>query len=340
MTRRLRSPDHPRLWDPPRNLPPQRHRFDVAPLPTRGPRCNPESLPNIPPVTDMTSIGRIFIVVNLVLAGLAVGWASTQLGVAQNWKEEARLRSVEADTQLATVNADLATANATLAQERTNKNDAQSALSTTQASLTEVREALASEREKNTLLTNDIDSIKATISTFQQSTEDLVAQKDAAEEALNEAKNAERDAMAARDVALGEMADLVDNVRTRDASIGALQADLVTANKEIASLGVQLDTAIELGGLDRGQIAMGQKKVDGGILGVNTSIAPGIVSINKGSADNVSVGYTFEIYDLASGTYKGKVRVVEVQGNMCVAEIVKTMPGTSMAQGDSASTSV
>ena len=53
-------------------------------------------------------------------------------------------------------------------------------------------------------------------------------------------------------------------------------------------------------------------------------------------ADGVKPGYTFEIYDGA--TYKGQVRVDYVHDNTCSAMILRTRPGQTIRQGDSAST--
>ena len=124
----------------------------------------------------------------------------------------------------------------------------------------------------------------------------------------------------------------------------AAEDTIANREREVTSLAdakgqleIDLQALIEYTGVSVAEIA-NMPLIDGAVLGINTSVAPGLVSINKGTADGVKRGFTFEVYQ--GGTYKGRVRVVEVQGNMCVAEVVKTVDGRSISQSDSASTRI
>ena len=66
--------------------------------------------------------------------------------------------------------------------------------------------------------------------------------------------------------------------------------------------------------------------------------SPGLVMLNVGADNNVQRGFTFEIY--RGSTYKGKVRVENVQGKYCSAVIIDSRPGTTIAQGDRAATNL
>ena len=61
-----------------------------------------------------------------------------------------------------------------------------------------------------------------------------------------------------------------------------------------------------------------------------------LVAINKGEADQVKPGYTFDVY--AGGAYKGHVRVQNVHGDFCTALVERQVDGQDIRIGDSATT--
>jgi len=78
--------------------------------------------------------------------------------------------------------------------------------------------------------------------------------------------------------------------------------------------------------------------IQGAVLQVVGDMEPGLVAINKGTADGVKRGYTFEIFN--GRTYKGMVRVESVRENMCTAVIIRNVAGTTINQGDGAATRI
>lgn len=107
-------------------------------------------------------------------------------------------------------------------------------------------------------------------------------------------------------------------------------------SKERDSLATQLQTAMDITGLTWDEIT-GPPLIDNAVVvQANYEVKPGLVAINKGENDGVKRGMRFHIYK--GTTYKGDVRVEEVQPTRCFALVQNVRPGQTIAQGDSAAT--
>ena len=116
----------------------------------------------------------------------------------------------------------------------------------------------------------------------------------------------------------------------------ALETDLTSSNKEVAKLDAQVQTLLARFNVTLAEITA-QPDIEGRVLQVDTSIEPGLVALNVGSAAGVKRGMTFEIFN--GRDYKGRVKVENVRDNMCSALILGT-PRMAIGQGDSAATNL
>ena len=78
------------------------------------------------------------------------------------------------------------------------------------------------------------------------------------------------------------------------------------------------------------------KPINGRVLQVNFDLKPGLVALNVGAEAGVTRGMTFQIY--SGSTWKGQVRVENVQPGMSSALILDMKQGETINQGDSAAT--
>jgi predicted nucleic acid-binding Zn-ribbon protein len=285
----------------------------------------------------MSPIGRIFIVLNLVLAVTFMAWASSALASSQDYKQQladekaAHAAAVDALTQ----ERDSERARAELAESDlvrvTNE------LNTTDATLKQVEGAKSAAETNLGELKASYESMSQTMGTYNDTNEALSRQKDDLNEKLGE-KTTENNDLNNQVAALTEENNNLERTVTeRENTIAdlerqatALQNSLSDANTLIATAEASLGTSFA--------DLMAMPHISGAILMVSDDMAPGLVSINRGSADNVKRGFTFDVY--SGGVYKGRVRVVNVQENQCFAVIEKTYEGRSIAQGDSAATHI
>jgi predicted nucleic acid-binding Zn-ribbon protein len=285
----------------------------------------------------MSPIAKIFTVLNLVLAALFLGWAANAVSAGTDFKKR---YEDEASAHKAT-QAALGTEKSTLvakAQELENaRNRLMAERDEANANLTRLREDLTKQESRNGELGASITQIQTTLEGINSRAEK--AQEDAkrALQAQSEAEKARMTAEAAQRDAESKFADLQQQLGAAETSIADLEKTRESMRKEATALQNQLDTLVSKTGVSLAEITA-MPLIQGRVISTVDTPAPGLVAINKGKTDNVKPGYTFEIYN--GGTYKGQVRVDYVHDTTCSAVIVRPVPGQTIRQGDSASTSL
>jgi hypothetical protein len=283
----------------------------------------------------MSSIGRIFIVLNLGLAALCLGWASNHLGTADNFKRELADLQVTMDETVAQKDVEIQKVRgerSAFESDLSNKRNELATLQTTlQLKTTELDKASADNADLQARVVSFENSLGA-LATTQDNLQELY---DAADKAKEEALSAKRDAEDAQAAALAAQRAAENSLRQANDTIKDLNTEKTTQAKEIDDLEVQIEVLEEVTGTPASLI-ISMPLIDGAIVGTNTEIQPGLVAINKGTEDGVRRGFTFDVY--RGGVYKGRVRVETVQANMCTAVILKTYEGRTIAEGDSAAT--
>jgi len=154
------------------------------------------------------------------------------------------------------------------------------------------------------------------------------AAQTAAETARRTAELAQQSAEEAQAAAEAQMRDTTNQV-------ASLEKEKTKLVNELSSIQTSLDTVVAATGTKLQDITA-VPKIEGAVLGVETSVAPGLVAINVGSAKGVKRGHTFEIFD--GSTYKGQIRIEFVHGDMSSGLITRPVQGQTIRQGDGATT--
>ncbi|MCY2961220.1 MAG: hypothetical protein NTY35_13750 [Planctomycetota bacterium] len=283
----------------------------------------------------MSSIGKIFVVLNLVLAAAFVGWAANAVSTSGDWKKKyedavalAGKDKLALEDELKKVRADLGLSKTDLQNAVAARDEAKRA----QERLTSENKDLSA---RNSNLDASVTKIETTLGeitasrdkAFDDTKKALAAQK-SADEARRTAELAQQKAEEAKAAAESQMRDIQNQV-------ASLEKEKTKLINETGSLQTSLDTLVANTGVNVIDFA-NVPKIDGAVLGVETSVAPGLVAINAGSVQGVKRGFTFEIFD--GGTYKGQVRIEFVHGDMASGLITRTVPGQTIRQGDGATT--
>jgi hypothetical protein len=283
----------------------------------------------------MSPIGRIFIVLNLILAGLFLGWASQVVDFQQDYRQ--KLQDEQAAHALTTEESETATSglrselNAAKDDARLSREQAQSSKDRSVS----LEGQLQTARNDLSVSQNTNDTHAETISGFKDTIEALDRSKSAAVDAAHSAEG-ERDT-AQDEAQTSELSrrDAVDALSDANTMIAQLEIDLNATTREAASLDAQLVTLLDLTNTTRDMIT-GQPLIKGAVLGTRMDLSPGLVALNVGSNQGVMRGMSFHIF--SGGTYKGEVRVEDVQADKCSALVVLPVSGTTMGQGDQATT--
>jgi predicted nucleic acid-binding Zn-ribbon protein len=282
----------------------------------------------------MSTIGKIFLVLNLVLAGAFVGYSALSVGRAEELKKAHADAMSTAQAEKAKVDKDLADARAQLNTERTAKDEATSAKNSLAAEKTRLEADLQNARDENTRNSATLKQLTESVAEFsgklekldQEKTAALAAKEDAnlkAHEAASKAEDAENARRAA------------EEAKTRtDRDVAELRKALASSNRERESLQNKIDSLVAFTGVNASDVAA-QPEVSASVTQVDSKDGAVLVQFGVGK-DKVKIGYVFDVWKGA--TWKGQVRIDQVYANSCAGTVIHANAGTKIERGDSAST--
>lgn len=286
----------------------------------------------------MSPIGRIFVVINLVLAGLFLGSAATNLASAQKYRsffdqEVAAKKALEAE-----LTANIESLRAEKIAAENIRNDIKNQKDALDAQKTALEQDIQEKTDELNVLKSNVGNIDSALADMAKQLEDQSSQVKQANDERVAAVEARRDAEEARDEAIQAKASAEDQSNDYEKQIAQLRTELNTTRNELRDANTLIDVAVATTGVTRDALGGAAPLIEGAVLQVATDVKPGLVHINRGSADDVKTGYVFDIY--SSGVYKGRARVELVNSNSCTARIMNVVEGTTIMQGDSASTRI
>ncbi|HEX5011793.1 MAG TPA: hypothetical protein VFY71_15480 [Planctomycetota bacterium] len=280
----------------------------------------------------MSSIGKIFVIINLVLSVLVLGAAGALLK-----KTEATKAQVEvANTERAAAVADLEKARSEFAER-------EKALNSDKQQLTEAKNDLdvraqglqnsvARLEADNQGLRNDVSkintslaAIQSSFSTTQQRVVELTDQNTQLNQQMIDAKTKANDAATAQGKAEQDLSKANDEIAQLKEDLSKSQEEASTANK--------LVEVAKASGFDATTI-MAMPHIEANVAEVDEQY--GFVVLDKGKKDSVERGFTFEIH--RDGNYLGRVKVDEIYDDYATARIEIKAPGAKMQRFDHAST--
>lgn len=283
----------------------------------------------------MSPIGRIFIVLNLILAAGFLAAASTLVAEGESWKEkhdtavaEATAKQAELDEQISALRVENDTKSAEAASLRDERNDLTGDKDRLEGELNTLRTQLSEANQVNIKNSGAISDIQGTLASVESA-------KDQAVEARRTAENERDDALRSAQDANSKSEDLSAQNSALQNEIDDLKGQLAAASKQNSSLETQLATLVDVTGVSMEDIKA-TKLINASVLQAVYDVKPGLVALNVGAADGVERGYTFEVYNGAA--YKGQVRVENVHDGMCTALILRVEDGQTIQSGDKAST--
>jgi len=283
----------------------------------------------------MSTIGKILLALNLVLAGAFLGWAANSLNKTEELKkakdaEIAKLskQSTELQSQLdsatSSTNTERSAKDAALAESRQYKSDAE-----------RLQSDLDAAKRANEGLRGDIAKISESVTGMGNQLEKIDREKTAALEAKAEAESARGAAERKAEAAESAQRDAEEAKTVADMNIAGLEKSLAQSKKETAAVQTKYDTLKSITGVAEGDVTA-MPLIEAQVVKVDYSLKPGLVALNVGKNAGVTRGHTFEIY--AGTEYKGQVKVETVTDDTCAALIVLSKGGASMNAGDRAST--
>ena len=285
----------------------------------------------------MSAIGRTFIILNLILAAAFLGWAANLLSSSAQYRKQYNEEVTAHGATRSGLERERADLQAALTAERTAKDEFRVARDALKSDADRLKQEVATQQRENAELRGNIAKITETLAGYDQTIKMLEESKDKAVAAAHEAERARDQAVLAQTTATTGQRDAEEQLRTAEASVVDLEKELKTTKSQVAKLDTTIKTIQAQYNISLDQVTA-VPDISGRVLQVDTSLKPGLVSLNVGAEDGVQRGMTFEIY--SGNTYKGQARVEMVAPSMSSALITMKVPDTQISQGDSASTRI
>lgn len=283
----------------------------------------------------MSTIGRVFIVINLVLAGAFVFIAGTFLQNHTHWKQEHEKLQAESDEQIQALNQRLEAASAERATAVREQTAIADLLKNTENKLSEVEQE--NEFFKTTLSEqgNKISTLTSLSTTMSEAIDRSTADSKQALDLAMQATQEKQEALNAKEDAEGSLSEAqstIDELESRIADQVAQIAALDASNKEQALVIEQIKIKAP------GILAMGiQPQLRGVVDQASASICTVRITDNPAEAE-IKPGYTLAIY--RDGNYKGEAVITEVEGDMVFCNVTQMVDGARVAVGDAAATDI
>jgi predicted nucleic acid-binding Zn-ribbon protein len=285
----------------------------------------------------MSPIAKLFIVLNVVLAGVFLGFAAKALNTESSYKIQYDTEKKAGEDYKTSSSTEKAKILADKAEVEKARDAMQGERDAARAEIERLKNQVADQERAN-------NEMRASVDKIAKSIDDVMAKSNALSDARDKAVQAQRDAEKARDEAIAARAasdakagELETKLHSSEGQVSDLEKTSTSLKKEVDKLNTNLASLQAATNVKLDEI-VSLPQIDGRVLEVSSAVDPGLISINKGEADGVKRGFTFEIYD--GKTYKGQARVEYVHQNSCSALLIRPVQGQKVRQGDSASTRI
>ncbi|MDP6849327.1 MAG: hypothetical protein QGH51_03745 [Planctomycetota bacterium] len=267
----------------------------------------------------MSTVGKLFVVVNLVLAGLFVGSAASLIGTSQEYR--AQFESEQ--SARASDNAENKNTIADL-QGQVDELESQNAgrasdLKASQAENDNLRSQLESSESK-------VSTLSASLGEYNNKLDDLVSANASTSAALEDAHRDLKNAREERDDALDEResAEAAQTAAEEKAQLAQrsardLESSLRLANNRATDAQTKLDEVVKRFNLKQNDLGA-QPEISGFVTDVSYDGGMPIVIIAAGKDQAVRTGYTFDVWN--EHQYKGEIRVevVNARSSACTIQ--------------------
>ena len=252
----------------------------------------------------MSSIGKIFVVLNLVLAAAFVGWAANASSMNGDWKAKHESLTKSAKAEKDALEAELSKVRTDLNSSKEDLRSASEARDTAKRDADRLRTEKADLEQRNS-------SLNASVTAIQTTLEGITAASEKAKADALKAVAAQKDAEAARTAAVlaqqaAEEAQAAAEAKVLEAQnqIASLEREKTSLVNDLSKAENSLKAVVAMTGVSTNDIK-DVKDIDANVVKADPST--GLVAINRGSSAGVERGQVFDIF--SGSTYKGQIRI-------------------------------
>jgi myosin heavy subunit len=277
----------------------------------------------------MSPIGRVFIVLNLILAGTFVGFSGTHLQKQFHWKRQAEKVQGELDSARKEMSSEIERLRSDLSTMTTAKSTGETQLSQTRNDLDNAKDEVKRLETSNASMDADLKKLASEIGGIKSNADAAFTQaRDAYQASLAAAKEKD-EAVRSKDTATAENRDLKNQVAALTETVSQKDLLLADASAEKSRLNLLVDVAKAKGFLE----GMAVPALAGTVSSVSGNLCT--ILVDK-SDEEIKPGYSFAIYD--TNGYKGEAKVTSVDAERRAAFCRLEIKSGEIKTGDKAST--
>jgi len=280
----------------------------------------------------MSTIGRLFVIVNLLLAGGFLFSGIMLLKKMDNYKTkwETAVRTAEADKKA--LNEQIAAKDALRSTAEKAKSDAETAKAQVAGANEELKARVQSAENTMSEQRTQLAKIAADLDNFRSNIDSLQKQLTDANKSIDGMREERDGARKAQENAENELATAREANKQLDAKSNSLMAKVNELGEKLSGAETALSVYAERTSIPLSEVMAAPPLITGNV----TDVANQLVQLSVGSDSNVKKGYSFSIY--RGSEYKGEAIVEYLENKFATARITKVAPGRRIEAGDVATT--
>lgn len=282
----------------------------------------------------MSTIGRLFVFVNLVLSIVFLTCGAFLLAKSDDYRGKLALEKKDRSEEVAQLKDRI---NKLDAEKNGARNDAENArLKATQAETErdQLNGRIAKADAENGRLGTEVAKIATVLENFRKNNEDLQATVDKNRKDLD-TMSQERDAAKKKqEDAENALAQANESGKSLDATKSSLMEQVTKLTDQLTGAQNALAIYAERTGIPLGEVGQAPPLINGNVTQVASDVK--LIELNVGADANMKKGYSVVIFH--GSQYKGEAIVEDVQPKFSTARITKLYPNRKIETGDNVTT--
>ncbi len=278
----------------------------------------------------MSPIGRVFIVLNLILAGTFVGFSGTYLQKQFNWKSAHEKLQTESKATIGQISSENERLRGEVSQMTTSKSTIEQELSQTKNERDMARDEVKRLEASHTQKDADLKKLASEIGGIKTQSDTAFNQSKEAYQASIAATKDKDDAVRVKDATLAENRDLKNQITALNETVQNKDLAIADLSQEKGRLTLLVDVAKQKGFME----SLAVPDLKGTVANVSGKLCT--IRVASDASAEVKPGFRFAIF--SGSVYKGEARVTDVaeegKAALCTLDV---RTGTVMV-GDSAAT--
>jgi septal ring factor EnvC (AmiA/AmiB activator) len=282
----------------------------------------------------MSTIGKVLVFLNLILAAAFLASSIFLLDKHENWRRQydTERAAHEADNKKRDAEKDAVQKDLDGSRNEVSRlNGENEALKSDKSQLNARITELSTFKDRTA---NDIQKVATTMENYRKNNEELQKSLDEARKSVDTMRDERNTAKKAQEDAENKLATSEENGKQLDSSKNSLMEQVKKLSDDLKRAENGLAVYAERTAIPVDQVMIAPPLIQGNVVAADMGTK--IIQLNVGSDANVKRGYGFSIY--RGGDYKGEAVIEDVQPKFATARITRWVANRRIEVGDQATT--